>query len=69
MLMDLGQIIKPKSVYENVCPTIKYLKNNSNYIFYIFLIDENSARWCQHEDKYFLKKTRKLKLEKLHKVN
>jgi hypothetical protein len=47
-------------------PTLEYLKNNSNYIFYIYVMDRYKARWFMYEDEKFLIRIRKAKIEKLN---
>lgn len=49
-----------------VLDTIQYIKNNrNNYIFHIYQIDEFNARWYRREDKNWLRKNRRDKLENL----
>ena len=55
-------------VSETKIDTLKYIKNNQNYLFYIYLIDRNFARWYRCEDKNFLKRNRKEKLEKIQTI-
>jgi len=45
--------------------TLNHLSINSSHLFYIYQIDKFYARWYEDEDKNYLKKIRKEKLQKI----
>ena len=49
--------------------TLEYIKTHPGYMFHIYQISYNMARWYQREDKNLLKRNRKEKLKKLKKLN
>jgi hypothetical protein len=55
------------SSLENI-DTLEYIKTHPGYMFHIYQISSNKARWHQREDKNLLKRNRKEKLKKLNEI-